>query len=58
VAGGRGVELSVVFSTSQADLQSFDLAEPAFAFGFSDASDEVVADFLQARALSRVRAQE
>jgi hypothetical protein len=42
------VELAeFLLSASQADLQAFDLAEPAFALGLSDAGDEVVADLLQ-----------
>ncbi|MEV5535220.1 hypothetical protein AB0L13_00055 [Saccharopolyspora shandongensis] len=44
-----------LLSASQADLQAFDLAEPAFALGLSDAGDEVVADLLQPAALGRVR---
>jgi hypothetical protein len=33
----------------EADLESFDLAEPALALGLSDAGDEIVADFRDAR---------
>ncbi len=33
-----------VFGAGEADLQAFDLAEPAFAFGFGYAGFEVVAD--------------
>src|SRR6516162_7928399 len=33
-----------VVGAGEADLESFDLAEPAFAFGFGDAGGEVVAD--------------
>jgi hypothetical protein len=53
------VELAeFLLSASQADLQAFDLAEPAFALGLSDAGDEVVADLLQPAALGRVRPEE
>ena len=38
---------------SEADLESFDLAEPAFAFGLGDAGDEVVADLGDAGPLGR-----
>ncbi|WP_326783458.1 hypothetical protein [Streptomyces sp. NBC_00151] len=49
------VELGeLVLGTSQADLQTFDLAEPAFALGFGDAGDEVVQDLLKAAALGWV----
>jgi hypothetical protein len=47
-----------LLSASQADLQTFDLAEPAFALGLSDADDEVVADLLQSAALGLVRPEE
>jgi hypothetical protein len=47
-----------LLSASQADLQTFDLAELAFALGLSDADDEVVADLLQSAALGRVRPEE
>ena len=33
-----------VLGAGQADLESFDLAGPAFALGFGDAGVEVVAD--------------
>ena len=33
----------LVVGASEADVQSFDFAEPAFVFGFGDARDEVVA---------------
>ena len=32
------------FGVGEADLQAFGFAEPAFAFGFGDAGDQVVAD--------------
>lgn len=34
----------LVLGTSEADLESFDFAEPAFALGLGDAGNEVVAD--------------
>jgi hypothetical protein len=34
-----------VVGGGEADLEAFDFAEPAFAFGFGDAGGEVVADF-------------
>ncbi|GAA5116491.1 hypothetical protein GCM10025762_32380 [Haloechinothrix salitolerans] len=34
----------LVFGSGEADLQSFDLAEPALAFGLGDAGGEVVTD--------------
>ena len=40
--------------SGETDLQAFDLAEPAFAFGFGDAGYEVVADLGQAAPLGRV----
>ena len=40
----------------EADLESFDLAEPALALGLSDAGDEIVADFRNARSLSWIGA--
>lgn len=42
----------------EADAESFDLAEPAFAFGLGDAGEQVVADLFQPCAGSRVRAQQ
>jgi hypothetical protein len=54
--GGRApVDLGeFVVGPGEADLESFDFAEPAFAFGFSDAGDQVVADFGNALALSGI----
>ena len=43
----------LVIGAGEADLESFDLAEPAFAFGFGDAGDEVVADLGDAVPLAR-----
>ena len=34
----------LVFVSGQADFQAFDFAGPAFALGFGDAVDQVVAD--------------
>lgn len=52
---GTPVDLGdLVVCPGQAGLQALDLAEPAFAFGFGDARDEVVADLLDAKALVRV----
>jgi hypothetical protein len=43
-----GVDLGeLVFGAGEADFESFDLAEPAFAFGFGDAGVKVVTDLLQ-----------
>jgi hypothetical protein len=42
----------------EADLQSLDLAEPAFAFGFGDPAGQVVADFQQPGSLGGVGPQE
>src|SRR6266536_3272424 len=53
------VELGeLVVGAGEADLQSLDLAEPAFAFGLGDAGDEVVADLHQPVALGRVGPQQ
>ena len=42
----------------EADLESVDFAEPAFASGFVDAGEEVVADLLDAVATGGIRSQE
>jgi hypothetical protein len=44
----------LVVGAGEADLEAFDLAQPAFAFGLVDAGQQVVADLLQARLLRRV----
>lgn len=44
-----------VVGAGQADLETFDLAEPSFAFGFGDPGDEVVADIGDSLPLSGVR---
>ena len=55
--GGRApVDLGkFVVGSGEADLESFDFAEPAFAFGFGDVGDQVVADFGNALALGGIR---
>ena len=54
-AAGAAVDLGeLVVGAGEADLESFDLAEPAFAFGFGDAGGEVVADLGEAGPLGRV----
>ncbi|WP_006247764.1 hypothetical protein [Mycolicibacterium tusciae] len=56
-SGGEFIELGqFLVGAGEADLQSFDLAEPAFAAGFIDAGAEVVADLDQAGSLVGVRA--
>jgi hypothetical protein len=58
-AGGGGIGLSeFVVGGGEADLESFGFAGPAFAFGFGDAGEEVVADFFEAVPLGGVDAQE
>ena len=37
-----------VFGCGETDAESFGFADPAFAFGFGDAGDEVVADLFEA----------
>ncbi|WP_171074263.1 hypothetical protein [Nonomuraea basaltis] len=44
----------LVFGTSEADVESFDLAEPAFPFSFGDPREEVVADLGQAVAMGGI----
>lgn len=52
---GAPVELcEFPLGAGQADLEALDLAEPAFAFGFGDAGDEVVADLDEPVALGGV----
>jgi hypothetical protein len=51
----RLVELGdLVLGSGQADLQSFDFAQPSFPFGLDNSGLEVVADLNQAVALSWV----
>jgi hypothetical protein len=48
----------LVLGPGEADLESFDLAQPAFAFGLGDPGGQVVADLGQAVALGWVRPKE
>jgi hypothetical protein len=57
--GGTGLRAPVdlgdlVVGAGEADLESFNLAEPAFAFGFGDAGGEVLADLGDPGPLRRV----
>jgi hypothetical protein len=55
LSAAASVDLAeLVVSAGEADLESFDLAEPAFAFGFGDAGGEVVADLGDAGPLGGV----
>ncbi|MGW7622316.1 hypothetical protein ACWGLG_42215 [Streptomyces antimycoticus] len=52
---GGGVDLADLgLGAGQADLESFDFAEPAFPLGLGDPVEEIVADLHQAPALCRV----
>jgi hypothetical protein len=54
-----GIDLSkFVFDTAVADLESFEFAEPAFAFGLDDAGFEVVAGLFESGALCGAWSQE
>ncbi|MFB7556414.1 hypothetical protein [Streptomyces brevispora] len=44
----------LVLRSGEAGSHTFDLAEPAFVFGFGDSGVEVVVDLLEAGALGRV----
>jgi hypothetical protein len=58
-AGGQRVELGELGGgCGEADLESFDFAEPALLAGFGDAVVQVVADAGQAGPLGRVGAQQ
>ena len=58
-AGGGHVGLGeLVVRGGEADLESFGFAGPAFAFGFGDAGQEVVADVGKPAALGRGDPQE
>ncbi|MEV1178339.1 hypothetical protein [Nonomuraea sp. NPDC049784] len=53
------IELAeLLLGASQADLETFDLAEPAFRLGFGDSGDQVVADLGEPCPLCRIRSQE
>ncbi len=55
LAAGVPVDLGeLVVGAGEADLESFDFAEPAFVFGFADAGDQVVADLGDAGPLGGV----
>jgi hypothetical protein len=47
-----------LFGTGEADLESFGFAGPAFAFGFGDAGQEIVADLFEAWPLGGVDPEE
>src|SRR6266436_4489471 len=51
LAAGAPVDHELVVGSGEADLQAFDLVEPAFALGLGDAGDQVVADLGDAVAL-------
>ena len=58
-AGFGQIDLGqLVVGGVEADLESFGFAGPAFAFGFGDACQEVVADFFKSVALGGVDPQE
>lgn len=48
----------LLLGAGEADLETFDLAEPAFPPGFGDSGDQVVADLGKPCALGRVRPEE
>ncbi|MGY0065840.1 hypothetical protein ACWZEH_03140 [Streptomyces sp. QTS137] len=53
------IELAeLLLGASQADLETFDLAEPAFPLSFGDSGDQVVADLGKPCPLGRVRPEE
>lgn len=53
------IELTeLLLSTSQADLETYDLAEPTFRLRFGDSGDQVVADLGKPWPLGRVRSEE
>ncbi|TWP32702.1 hypothetical protein [Leekyejoonella antrihumi] len=53
----RSILGEFVIGPGQADLEPFDLAEPAFVFGFADAGEQVVSDLGDAGALGGVGPQ-
>ncbi len=54
-AVGAAVDLGeLVLGAGEADFEAFGFAGPAFAFGFSDAGDEVVADLGEAGLLGGI----
>jgi len=59
VPGGQVTDLGEsLLGPGEADLQSLDLAEPAFTFGFGDPAGQVVADLQQPGSLGGVGPQE
>ncbi|GAA1728950.1 hypothetical protein GCM10009680_82640 [Streptomyces yatensis] len=53
------IELAeLLLGVGQADLETFDLAEPAFRLGFGDSGDQVVADLGNPCPGGRARSQE
>ncbi|MFF9788529.1 hypothetical protein [Streptomyces nigrescens] len=53
------IELTeLLLGASQADLETFDLAEPAFRLGFGDSGDQAVADLGKPCSLGGVRSEE
>src|SRR5437763_1522594 len=53
------IELAeLLLGASQADLETLDLAEPAFRLGFGDLGDQVVAELGKPCPLGRVRSEE
>lgn len=48
----------LLLGASQADLETFDFAEPAFRLGLGDAGDQVVADLGKPCPLGGVRSEE
>ncbi|TJZ59193.1 hypothetical protein FCH28_03625 [Streptomyces piniterrae] len=48
----------LLLGASQADLETFDLAEPAFRLGFDDSGDQVVVDLGKPCPLGGVRSEE
>src|SRR6185503_9138189 len=54
VAGASSDLGEFVLGAGEADLQSFDLSEPFFAFGLGDAGGEVVADLGESVSLGGV----
>jgi hypothetical protein len=53
------IELAeLLLGAGQTDLETLDLAEPAFRLGFGDSGDQVVADLGKPCSLGRVRSEE
>lgn len=48
----------LLLCSGEADLESLDFTQPAFAFGFGNAGDEVVADVDEPCPLGRIRSEE